>query len=135
VARTFDSKNIGNAVMRLSNKAQSKRSALPLDVIQNLCASYDQVPSTQTNETFKNALLNLDRKCRWLTGRLTEEDQLRHNWSHRPINSQKLQHWQHQNTMTVRYTIIDMKYGIYEALLLNDKTARAAVQIHPWSRK
>jgi len=42
--------------MRRSNKAQSKRSALPLDVIQNLCANYDQFLSTQTNETFKTAL-------------------------------------------------------------------------------
>jgi len=42
--------------MRLSNKAQSKHSAHPLDVIQKFCASYDQFPSTQTNETFKTAL-------------------------------------------------------------------------------
>ena len=60
--------------MRLSKKAQSKRPALPLDVTQNLCANYDQFPSTQTDETFKSALQNVDKKCRWLTGRLTEDD-------------------------------------------------------------
>jgi hypothetical protein len=49
------------------NKAQSKHSSLPLDVIQKLCANYDQFPSTQTNETFKTALHNVDGKCRWLT--------------------------------------------------------------------
>jgi len=72
-------KNIRNAVMRLSNKAQSKRSALPLDVIHNPCANYDQFLSTQINETFKTALQNIDRKCRSLTGRLTEDDYLCHN--------------------------------------------------------